>query len=154
MHDRRGFTLLEIVITSAVLVVVVAVGMLSYGSFNRTIDVGTIADNISGQLRRAQTRAMNADDLSRWGVRFNNPADGEDSYSLYSGDSYSSDTEKYFLPAGVIFTTPATNATVDVSFEKLSGANVAGTDKTIVIQTTDGSQTKTITVNSVGRVSY
>ncbi len=152
--SAAGFTLLEVVLTTAILVVIFSVGMLTYGSFNRTIDINAVADTISGQLRRAQTRAMGADDLLRWGVHFDNPTSGDDFYSLYSGTSYVSDVEKYFLPSGVVFTTPATSATVDISFEKLSGANVAGVDKTIVIQTTDGSQTKTITVNSVGRVTY
>lgn len=154
IHVSRGFTLLEVVLTSAALVIIFAVGILSYGSFNRTIDLDTVADIIAGQLRRAQTRAMNADDLLRWGVHFDNPTSGDDFYSLYSGNTYTTDVEKYFLPSGVVFTTPAGSATVDVSFEKLSGANVAGATQTIVIQTADGIQSKTISVNSVGRVSY
>lgn len=154
IYDRRGFTLLEIVLTMAILAILFSVGMLSYSGFNRTIDVNTVADTLSGHLRRAQTRAMGADDLLRWGIHFENPTSGDDFYSLYSGNSYATDVEKYFLPTGVVFTTPATSATVDVSFEKLSGANVAGATQTVVIQTTDGLQSKTITINSVGRVTY
>lgn len=148
-----GFTLLEILLTTAILVVIASVGIFSYGGFNRTVDLNSIADAISGQLRRAQTRAMGADDLVRWGVHFDNPTSGDDYYSLYSGDSYSTNIEQYFLPSSVVFTTPATSAVVNVSFEKLSGASVSGA-QTVVIQTTDGSQTKTISINTIGRVSY
>lgn len=152
-RDVTGFTLLEVVLTMGVLIVVMTAALFSYGSYNKTIDLNTIADSISGQLRRAQVRAMGADSLLRWGVHFDNPTSGDDFYSLYSGDSYVSDVEKYVLPSGVVFTTPATSATVDVSFEKLSGSSVGGA-KTVVIQTADGTQSKTISINSAGRVSY
>ncbi|MDO8581428.1 MAG: prepilin-type N-terminal cleavage/methylation domain-containing protein [bacterium] len=161
VHRQHGFTLLEIVLTSAILAALAAVGILSYGSFNRTIDVNTIADNISGQLRRAQIRAMGADELKCWGVHFDNPASGSDFYSLYSDTActnadtgYAADAEKYFFPAGVVFTTPATNATENILFNKLSGALITDSATSIVIETADGKQSKTITINSVGRVSY
>src|SRR3989338_2105106 len=36
---QQGFTLLEVVLTSAVLAIIFAVGILSYSGFNRTIDI-------------------------------------------------------------------------------------------------------------------
>lgn len=157
----RGFTLLEVVLTTAVLVVIVAVGILSYGSFNRTIDLSTVAGDISAQLRRAQTRAMGADDLKCWGIHFDNTTAGSAFFSLFSDTTctnattaYSTDVEKYFLPARVVFTTPADTVTSNVLFQKLTGSSVTNSATSIVIATPDGIRTKTISINSVGTVSY
>ena len=150
----QGFTLLEVVMVVALLIVVMTGAIAALGSFRKTIDLNTVAEEIASNLRRAQTRAMNADSLSRWGIHFANPASGDDFYSLYSGDTYTADVEKNFLPGAAVFTTPSASSTQYVLFEKLSGALVSGSATSTVMQTADGSRSKTITVNSVGRVSY
>ena len=86
-----------------------------------------------GYLRYAQQKSISQDGGNQWGVHFENPANGDGFYSLYSGTSYSSPQETRYLPGGLEFQLPSSDNAVDISFSKLTGQNYTDTEQEVII---------------------
>lgn len=144
--ERRGFTILEIIVVVAILTIVFgyAVGAGSNFYFNQAL-IGE-RDSLVGMLRSARNRALdNVNQLSH-GV-YVSTSTGR--YIVFDGASYASRNQAYdlaFPKSGAV----AASGPVEIVFAALDGtSNVSGT-----ITLTASAGSANISVNSEGRISW
>ncbi len=153
LHES-GFTLLELLISIAILVALASGAALQLANFQRNAAIEGAAKDAVSSLRLAHDRAMlgedgNADGAGDpWGIRFANGA--FDAYETFYGAAYNAGTvkETIYLPSPAAFSSPAEGNNTDIIFTKLSGTTTGAT-----ISITDSAQTRTITVDASGRIS-
>jgi len=111
-HDRRrGFTLIEVIVTLVVIAILAAVVMSTTSSTTQSALIAN-TDKLKVHLRYAQLRALNSTERV-WGIDFSG---GTDVYKLYYGLA-NPDTSAHYVPfpgedAGTV-TLPNTTITID-----------------------------------------
>ncbi|MFA6917832.1 MAG: type II secretion system protein [Candidatus Gracilibacteria bacterium] len=147
----RGFTMLEIVLTIAIMAVLIGFAGTYYANSQVRADINSQAANIIHYLRLAQSNAVSGLDNANHGLHFETS-----SYTTFQGDSYNANDSKNFkmdLPSSI--TINGINLDTggsDVIFLKTTGE----TDNfgTIVLNSAAINKTITITINYVGTVNY
>ena len=151
-NSSKGFSLLELIISLAIIALLGTVAGLALVNYQRSMAADTTAREITGQLRLAQRKAVSGEDGDlngqgdTWGVRFSNPSgSAADTYQVFYGTVYNSasTTATIYLSSSVKFTNPTDNTDTDIIFTKLSGTT---TPATIAIALPDGSDSRTITI--------
>ncbi|HPC30912.1 MAG TPA: prepilin-type N-terminal cleavage/methylation domain-containing protein [Candidatus Paceibacterota bacterium] len=150
----RGFTLVELLIVIGITATMATVGIGYYMNQQKTKLLETTAQEIVSYLKYAQQKSISQEQGLQWGVHFENPSSGQDFYALYTGTTYSNPIETKYLPEGIEFSIPQTASSVDISFSKLTGKNYSGTNQSVTILSTFNNATTTITVSSLGLVTY
>jgi len=148
MNNRkhlRGFTLLELLLSVAVIGLLAASSIPVYQSFQIRNDLDITAENTAQSLRRAQLLSQAADGDTSWGVKIQSA-----SLVLFKGASYAvRDTtfdEEFAIPTSI---TPS--GVSEVVFTKFTGLpQVSGT----INFNSNINETRTVTLNSKGMVSY
>lgn len=150
-----GFTMIELLISMAILVIIASVGFVYLGGYRRTADIDATLQKMVSFTREAQMRAKSGQDGMVWGVHWENPSAGEDFYSLFKNIYNATNTvETIKLGSGVKFTDPTTGNYDEVIFQRITGnPNVTTTSVTISSKVNE-SITKTITVNALGQIDY
>jgi len=144
MSRAGGFTLIEVLLSVAIIGLLVGLSLPVYLSFQNRNDVDIATQTIAETLRRgcAYSRAVQAD--SQWGVAILPTA-----ITLFKGSSYASrDTtadETVTLPA-----VATVSGLTEVVFGKLSGTPTA----TGTITLTSPATTRSISLNAKGMVDY
>lgn len=156
-HDRDrnvqlvwGFTLAEILIVIAVMVILASAASLSLINLKRERDLVLDVGLVAAALRDAQARSIVQEEESQWGVHFVNNPSGQDTYEIFKGSAYNN--VSYFkkpLHASVGFQNPGS---WDVVFNKLTGFPVSASTITICLNAT--SNCKNIFVNTNGSITY
>ena len=154
---ENAFTLLEVLIVLSLLAILPSVATFGFFGYQKKIALETSQSDIVIYLRLAQNKAITGEDgdvngvSDKWGVRFINSTD--DYYQVFYGNTYSSDNvkEQVYLTSFVKFNDPAEGQTKNIIFEKNSGATTA--TSTTIYFSADPSQTKTISINSNGKIS-
>ncbi|HDP36480.1 MAG TPA: prepilin-type N-terminal cleavage/methylation domain-containing protein [Candidatus Atribacteria bacterium] len=149
---RKGFTLMELLIVVGITTILAGVGVSSYITQQRVKLLNTTAQEIVGYLRYAQQKSIAQEEGSQWGVHFENPADGRDFYALYTGATYTTPVETKYLPTGIVFQTPSSGNSIDMSYEKLTGLLSGSSYKQIILQNTIG-LTKNVLTCQQGLIS-
>ena len=147
---RRGFTLAEILIVSAVIAILASLTSLSLFNYKRSQGLGLDADLIVAALRDAQARSVQQEEDSQWGVHFVNNESGQDTYEIFKGASYGGSA--YFkrpLHAAVGFENPGS---WDVVFGKLTGLPSGASTVTICLTGTP--DCKNINIAANGTITY
>ena len=119
MKTKRGFTLLEMLLVVGITAILAGVGIPSFVNHQRAKLLDTTAQEIVSYLRYVQHKSMAQEGGNQWGVHFENPADEDGFYSLYTGAKYISPEETRYLPKGISFATPGDDETIDIPFYKL-----------------------------------
>lgn len=119
LKPRSGFTLVEVLIVVAILVIVSSVTFLGLSRYKGGEDLELTMSEAVAVIREAQRRSITEQDGKQWGIRFSNASS---SYEIFSGATYSTSTVErtYPLSRNVIFGNPATS-TVDAIFSAISG---------------------------------
>lgn len=120
-QNEKGFTLVELLITIAIVVIIGAIGFINFANYRQRNNVKLTAQEIIALLRDAQNRAIAQDSGTSWGVQFNNPSS---TYAEFSGGSFSpgSILSQSSLPTNLIFLVPGPGTSSSVVFATLTGA--------------------------------
>jgi prepilin-type N-terminal cleavage/methylation domain-containing protein len=140
-----GFTLIEMMLSVAVITIIAGISAPVYQSFQvrNNLDIATVS--IAQSLRRAQVLAQAVDGDRTWGVKVQSG-----NITVFKGTSYTArDTafdELFDMPTS---TTPS--GVSEIVFDKFTG--LPQTTGAITL-TSSANETKTITINSKGMVAY
>jgi len=141
---RRGFTLIEITIVCAIVVLLAAFSFPFFNLFQGFSATEAITFEIKESLRTAEIKARSGQDNSNFGVYFST---GQ--YILYQGPNYASRNTS----ADQTFTLPG-NITVsgaaEVNFTHSTGR--PNTAATIIITNIDTQNQTNLNVNSIGLI--
>ncbi len=154
---RAAFTLVEIVI---VIAIVVVIGIFAYtnllGGKNST-DLATATTQIVASVRQVQSESASQSQGVAWGIHFANATNTTPYYAIFTGSSYASGTVqgKYLLPPTVAYVTSTlpVGSSEDVTFSKISGASSASTSIGLYL-ISNPSDVQDISISSIGQVSY
>ncbi len=148
----RGFTLLELVISVAFLLLLVAAATPAYREFTAKYQLDTNARDLEQLLRTAQNLSMATRGDDTYGVHLVSGSGG--AFTLFKGASYAARDSatfgeiSYALPGSISLSETVTGD--DVVFGKVDGTT-AGVG---AVTLTGRSGTRTITVNEAGLVTF
>jgi prepilin-type N-terminal cleavage/methylation domain-containing protein len=141
-----GFTLVEALLSMAIIGILAALSAPIYASFQTRNDVDTNTQTVAELLRRANTYARSVKNDNAWGVHVNGAT-----ATLFEGTSYAArDTtsdETTIMPSNL-----TASGLTEVVFAKASG--LTSNTGTITITAANTNDTKAITVNAKGMVAY
>lgn len=146
MKLARGFTLIEVLLSVAIISLITGMSLPILTSFNDRNDLDLTTQSIVSQLRRAQTYSRGVNGDSQWGVYAQNS-----NAILFKGSSYATRDTSYDEPTAI---SPAITVTgpSEFLFAKLDGA--PNTTGSLTLTNTNTNETRTITINAKGMVSY
>lgn len=154
---KKGFTLMEILITISIFAILAVIATLNLtGSRNGTNLAGT-TKQIGALLREAQSDTMSDDRGTVWGVHFDNAA-GAPFYALFASSTYSAAAVvgRYPLSAGVTYATSTLpqGSAINIIFAQITGAASASTSIVLYAPGPGGGLSSTISIASSGAVGY
>lgn len=120
--QKKGFTLIEILISVGVIVLLAAGALLSFSKSRSTQNLSTSSQDVLSILRLAQSKSLAGEDNVSWGVSF--PAVNPNQYILFRGTSFAASTfqETYTVARGIeIANVALTGGGRDVVFNRLTG---------------------------------
>lgn len=142
---QRGFTLIEVMLSVVIIGVLAGVSLPIYNSFAVRNDLDLTTQQVVSSLRRAQTYARGMQGDSAWSVEVQASV-----VTLFKGTNFAARDTKYdevvILPASA-----SVSGLSEVQFSKLSAVpNITGS----IALTSNANETRTITINAKGVVSY
>lgn len=145
--SSRGFSLLELLIVVAIMVILLGAGSGFYQGFGKNVELSSTSQTIAADLRLMQAKAMAGESGYKWGARFVKNVSG-DYYLLFSTDGINSTTTATTtLSSGIKFSDPASGYK-DIIFNKISGTIPAATTTSITLS----GITATTTVSTLGTI--
>lgn len=152
MHTTRGFSLLELLMVTAIIALLAGVGSTYYRGFVKNVELQSISKTLAEDLRYARSKAMIGEGGYKWGAHVVNTASGGSQYyeifstpTNYAGGTVTSTTT---LSTGLTFSDPASGSNKDIIFSKISGNPAASTTVVIVSE----GKYSTTTISSIGTV--
>lgn len=151
---KRGFTLPELLVIVAILIILTALTVPFFRYFGEELDLNNSAEGIINSLRLAQNKTLASEGFSQWGVYFTTTTVPHQ-YILFKGPSFALRDalfdEYQNLPNSVEISEIQLDGTNEVVFNRINGtANQSGSI-TLRLKN-DFSKTKTIFIESSGQV--
>ncbi|WP_341888459.1 GspH/FimT family pseudopilin [Variovorax sp. YR752] len=149
---QRGFTLVELVVTIAVLALILFAAMPSIGTWLENTRIRNVADSLQNGLQLARGEAVRRNQsMSLWLVSLNDPAVLSDDCSL-SGAS-GAWIVSVNSPVGHCADAPSTTSSPMIVIGRASGDS-GGRVSVVAVQSADGSTEGTsVTFNGFGRIA-
>lgn len=144
-NKKRGFTLVEILVTLAILTTILAIGSFTNISLFKQEQILKEEMILVSTLQKARSRAMNNVDQSKHGVHIEN---GSKYYFIFKGNTYNpndSTNEKISREDKIII-----SGLTNVVFEQLSGNTNEGNIKFINTENKE----KNITISKNGLINW
>ena len=145
---NNGFTLLELVIVIAILVILSGIIVGTFVIFNQTAGVSKDAELVLETLRLARSQTLAPKNETQYGVHFS-----PTSITLFSGSTYSpaaSGNQIFSLHAGDSLSVNLVSGGDDVVFDRLTGATPDAGTTTITVANSAAS--KSVTIYSTGLI--
>lgn len=145
MTNQRGFTLVELLLSIVIIGLLVGLSTPLYRSFLSSNDLAMTTQQVAEIMRRAQTYARGVSGDSAWSVEVQSSA-----ITLFKGTTFASRDASFDEVISMPGTISASGLG-EVQFSKLSAQpNATGT----ITLTTGSGETKAVTINAKGMVSY
>lgn len=145
MNKRQGFTLIEILLSITCLAIVSAVAIPIYQSFQVRNDLNIASNTVLSSLRRAQIISQAPDGDTSSGVKLQSA-----SITIFRGVSYAARDitldEIFDVPTDISF-----SGVSEIVFSKTFGLPSSTGN---IVLTSNINETKTITINEKGMLSY
>lgn len=153
---RTGFTLVELILIIALMVVIVMISILALGGRKGTTELEGITKQIVSQLREAQSKSASQVNSTTWGVRIDNATSGA-YFGGYSSSTYATTTRSGYtrLPRNIRYVTSTLPVGTyrEITFSQISG--IPSTTTIVSLQLVDTpTASTTITVGESGVISY
>ena len=143
--NNAGFTLIEMMLSVAVIAIIGGISVPIYQSFQVRNDLDIAAVTTAQSLRRAQVLAEAVDGDTSWGVEIQSG-----NITVFKGVSYASRDTNYDEVSDVP-TSITSSGLSEVVFTKFTG--LPASTGTITL-TSNANETRTITINAKGMASY
>lgn len=147
----KGFTLVEILISLAILAVVLTVALHAILSFRAVSDLNATGEQVASFLSEARNKTLASKSDTQYGIRFN-----LDRCVFFSGAVFASSTpgnKEYVFPRDVEISSIAlAGGSKDTVFDRLTG-ETAGSGAITVRIKADTSRTRTVSISSTGLVT-
>lgn len=173
LTPNKGFSILELLITAAIIGIITAIITLKYGSFNNLILLKNQAYQIAVELRETQVRSLSATSVGSggqfrqpYGLYFNIAV--PDTYTLFrdldndnlynSGEELESvKIDSRFEIASLCSGINCSLATLHIifkrpNFDAIMNNNTV-TDGSIEIKTVSGTDTRVVKINAAGQIT-
>ncbi|MEK7186029.1 MAG: hypothetical protein AAB675_01540 [Patescibacteria group bacterium] len=156
IESQHGTSLLELIMFMAIGLLLFGFVTFNFVSFQQKTSISTSIDTLISDFSSQQTKAMIGAESSgtgnSYGVYFQS-----DRYILFAGSAYSGANPTNFtvmLDPNIIFTDITFPGSVLI-FSQLSGeiAGFADGSNTIALQSSQGSEKKTLTINKYGVIT-
>ncbi len=145
INKQQGFTLLEVLLSIAIIGLITGIGIPVYQSFQVRNDLDIAAVSMVQSLRRAQILAEAVDGDTSWGVKVQ-----VGSIVVFKGVSYATRDanydETFQIPTNI-----SLSGTQEVVFAKVTGLPQSSGSGVL---TSNNNETRTITINAKGMVDY
>jgi prepilin-type N-terminal cleavage/methylation domain-containing protein len=138
--QRKGFTLIEIMIVISMIAVIGTIATLNLFGKRSTADLTSTTQDMAALLRQAQSDSLSEKQGASWGVHFDNTDPSHPFYSLFSttNATYASSSEvgHYTLPSDMCYVTSTVSSggTLDIIFSQVSGAPITGASSSVTLQ--------------------
>ncbi len=125
MKNRKGFTIIELVLVIGIIAILSVVSLIGLSGRKNKTELDGATKQITALLREAQSKSVSQINGSAWGVHFENSTATAPFYALFSGLTYASTsaTSYYRLSAKILYATSsiALGAAKDIAFSQISG---------------------------------
>ncbi|MBI3495149.1 prepilin-type N-terminal cleavage/methylation domain-containing protein [Candidatus Berkelbacteria bacterium] len=152
MNRQQGFSLIEIVLTIALIGLIAGISIPVYRELQQRNDLNVGVNTIVHDLRRAQLLAQSVQgdqngnaDSGKWGVHI-----GSDTITLFKGASFGQRDTSFDEASSVPVSVKSTCGT-DIVFEKFSGLPLSSGTITV---TSHNNETHAITISPKGTIKY
>ena len=146
----RGFTLIEIIVSVAVVAILASIATISFNGLREQQALVNGAEEVRTLLLRARARTLAAEDDSVFGLHITAP-----SVTLFRGATYNPlavDNELHMLDSLVTISTYSfSGGGADVVFNKRTGATSTYGTITVAL-VSDPSKTRVVTITATGLV--
>ena len=160
---KQGFSLAELIVVIGFMVVLITMGALNYFGERGRRELDSAVEIIVREINSVAAKAKSQESGYEWWLIFQNPSgSGNDYYIIcygtYSGlggscvTSGGSEAKRVNLDNTLEFTDPVSGVYKNIVFEKATGLPTA--TASVVINSTSGTWSKTITVNANGRIDF
>ena len=145
MNNKRGLTIIEIIISLGLIALIIGIGAPLYQNFYNKNNLNTAANSIAQNLKRAQALASASDEDSNWGIYIQNG-----NIVIFKGLSYAtrdfSCDEETKISEGI-----SLGGLNEIVFSKFSGFPQTTGSINLISPNNDA---KTITINEKGIISH
>ena len=152
MRSTRGFTLLEILFSIAILAIIFLITVKSFSGEVAEKELQSIADNIVAKLELARSNAITGKNGQNYGVKF-----GESYFTYFSGSSYISSNqinERTDIGDKFVITNDIPGADDVIVFSKMKGdINHSGPITITISEVSYSENTIQLKIGKLGDVS-
>jgi prepilin-type N-terminal cleavage/methylation domain-containing protein len=127
---KKGFTLIEVVLSVAIMAVLGIVAVVSLTGKKSSNDLGTTVSQVTALLHEAESRSVTQVQGVSWGIHFSNATATTPFYALFFSSYSPTTTVSYYrLPTDVAYvpSTLPVGTTLDLVFSQVSGLASAST---------------------------
>ena len=151
----KSFTLIELLLVVGILIILIAIAVPNFRSFQKETVLNNSTEEIIATLRLAQSKTLASERASQWGVYFETVTQPHQ-HTLFKGENYaardSSFDETHKLPSAVEIYGIDLNGGNEAVFNRVTGTVNPSGSLSLRLKS-DLTKTKTIYIEETGRVS-
>lgn len=151
---RSGFTMVEVLIVTALTIATAVAGFTGFSSFRKSQTLKLGVHELSAALSAARQQAIAQENGTAWGVRLTSgTSTNPHTYKIFSGNSFAAGTttQNYVLGRGAKFSNPYTSSTLDIIFAGATGFPSSSQIISLINGYTDG-QVGDVIIKSLGNI--